>query len=79
MLTLPKPTNPVNPAERPIANAVLCSALLEIHPLENFNAIQATLSKKYPDLEEELYELLEGEQENRIGKTCKVIQLNACA
>lgn len=79
MLSLPKPSTPVNPAELPIASAVLDSALLEIHPLENFNAIQATLTKKYPDLEEELYELLEGEQESRIGKTCRVIQLYAQA
>ncbi|MBX0290987.1 hypothetical protein K3G63_11085 [Hymenobacter sp. HSC-4F20] len=72
-----KPATPVNPAERPIANAVLMSALLDLHPLENFNAIQVQLSEKYPDLKEEIYEALEQAQEARLSDTCKVIQLQA--
>lgn len=77
MLTIPKPAAPVNPAERPIANAVLMSALLEMHPLENFNSIHDKLSKLYPSLTEELHEILEQEQDARLSDTCKVIRLQA--
>lgn len=72
-----KPTTPVNPAERPIANAVLMSALLDLHPLENFNSIQVQLSEQYPTLSEEIYEALEQAQQARLADTCKVIQLLA--
>lgn len=72
-----KPATPVNPAERPIANAVLMSALLKLHPLENFNSIHAELSEQFPSLSEEIYEALENEQESRLADTCKVIQLQA--
>lgn len=77
MLTIPKPATPVNPAERPIANAVLMSALLKMHPLENFNSIQAELSQQYPNLAEEIYEALEQEQDSRLADTCKIIKLTA--
>jgi hypothetical protein len=77
VLTLPKPTAPVNPAERPIANAVLEAALLPLHDVANFNHIFITLATKYPNLEEELHERLEQEQEARLADACKVVELYA--
>lgn len=79
MFTIPAPATPINPAERPIAAAVLKSALLPLHPIDNFNAVHRTLSAEYPALEEELHEALTLEQQARLdalqADTCRIVPL----
>jgi uncharacterized spore protein YtfJ len=75
--TIRKPATPVNPAERPIAFAVLASALIQLHGLENFNTIYSLLVEAYPNLAEEIWEFLDNEQSERLSSTCKIIQLTA--
>ena len=55
MLTLPAPDGPVNPAELPVADAVLDAACIEVHDPKNYNQLYQVLSKRHPQLKEELH------------------------
>jgi hypothetical protein len=58
MLTLPAPEGPVNPAELPVADAVLEAACLPIHDPRNYNQLYQVLATRHPQLKEELYHRL---------------------
>jgi hypothetical protein len=58
MLTLPAPDGPVNPAEVPVAAAVLDAACFELHPPQNYNRLFQVLHQRHPQLGEEIHHLM---------------------
>lgn len=76
MFTAPAPQAPVNPAEVPVARAVLDSALLPLHPTSNFDKVYHALRNTYQSLEEEFHHLLSEEVQRRQEEACdtKIIQ-----
>lgn len=55
MLTVPAPDGPVNPAEVPVADAVLDAACLPVHDPKNYNQLYQVLAHRHPQLKEEIH------------------------
>lgn len=55
MLTIPAPEGPVNPAELPVADAVLDAACIEVHDPSNYNQLYRVLEQRHPELKEEIH------------------------
>ena len=58
MLTIPAPARPVNPAEVPVAAAVLEAACFELHPPHNHDLLFQVLHQRHPQLQEEIHYLM---------------------
>ena len=55
MLTIPPPPGPVNPAELPVADAVLDAACIEVHDPARYDLLYQVLAPRHPNLAEELH------------------------
>lgn len=55
MLTVPAPDGCVNPAELPVADAVLEAACIELHDPQNYNRLYQVLAPRHPNLAEEIH------------------------
>jgi hypothetical protein len=62
MFTVEAPEGVVNPAEVPVAAAVLEAACYEIHPPENHNRLFGLLAHRHPNLQEEIHYLMRPQQ-----------------
>ncbi|UOR07214.1 hypothetical protein MUN82_08965 [Hymenobacter aerilatus] len=68
-----KPQGVVNPAEVPLAKAVLTTSQADLIPEPALPKLYRRLEPQYPTLAEEIWDLLFGEAEPE--PECKVIQL----
>jgi len=72
----PKPEGPVNPAELPLAEAVLATSQVDLIPTEARPVLYRRLVPQFTALSEELWDLMFGEAP---GPECKVIALRQTA
>ncbi|WP_400194083.1 hypothetical protein [Hymenobacter sp. B81] len=55
MLTAPTPEGVVNPAELPVADAVLEAACVEVLEPEQYDKLYTVLAPRHPELKQEIH------------------------